>query len=128
MITSLGIVVRRGPYGSINAGEAIRHAGGGITHGVATTLIFLEDGVYVAVANQDGSRIGFTSLAAPLAQYGKQQGASASGLSLHGRVVVHGPSLAARGLREDGLVEGVEVVDDAALADLLGSCDAVLTY
>ena len=128
MIRSLGIAVRRAPYGTISAGEALRHAAGAITYGVATTFVLLEDGVYVARADQAGERIGFTSLAEPLAQFAKHQGRDANGLPVQGRVVAHGPSLAARGLRGDKLVDGVEIVDDAALAELLGACDAVLTY
>ena len=40
----------------------------------------------------------------------------------------HEPALAARGLGREGLVAGVEVVDDAELVRLLSECDAVLTY
>lgn len=128
MIKSLSIVVRRGPYGTINAGEALRHASGGITFGVATTLVLTEDGVYVAVADQHGERVDFTSLAGPVAQLTQQKGTMEDGSAIGGRVVVHEPSLVARGLAAGRLVAGVEIVDDAALANLLGECDAVLTY
>ena len=128
MAKSLGIVVRRPPYGTINAGEALRHAAGGLGFGVATTLILLEDGVHVAKRGQDAGRLGFTSLAEPLAQYARQEGRASDGTVLRGRVVAHEPALVARGLGRDGLVAGVEVVDDAGLARLLGECDALLTY
>ena len=128
MARSIGIVVRRAPYGAIGAAEALRHAAGGLSFGVGTTLVLLEDGVYVAKADQDAERMGFTSLAEPLALYARQEGRVPDGTVLRGRVTAHGPALVARGLGPDELVEGVEVVDDAGLARLLGECDAVLTY
>ncbi|MHB1131551.1 MAG: DsrE family protein [Chloroflexota bacterium] len=128
MAKVLGIVVRRAPFGTINASEAVRHAAGGVTFGLATALILVEDGVEVARAVQRGERIGFTSLAAPLGQYTKQEGSAADGSPLRGRVVAHGPALALRGLKPSDLVDGVEIVDDEGLARLLGECDAVLTY
>ncbi|MHB1131101.1 MAG: DsrE family protein [Chloroflexota bacterium] len=128
MARSLGIILRRAPFGAINAGEAVRHAMGGITFGVATTLVLLEDGVYVARDGQDGERLGFTSLSRPLAQCVQQAGATADGKPIQGRVLVHGPSLAARGLSGQVLVAGAEVVDDAGLARALAGFDAVLTY
>lgn len=128
MIKSLGIVVRRAPYGTINAGEALRHASGGITFGVTTILVLTEDGVYVAVSDQHGEQVDFTSLSGPLAQLIQQKGTTVDGSPIGGRVVVHEPSLAARGLAAERLVAGVEIVNDAAFANLLGGCDAVLTY
>ncbi len=128
MAGSLGIVLCHAPFGTINAGEALRHAAGGITFGVATTLVLLEDGVYVARDGQDGERLGFTSLARPLVQFAQQQGTRADGRPIGGHVLVHGPSLAARGLSSEELVAGAEVIDDAGLARASAEFDAVLTY
>ncbi len=128
MVRSIGIVVRRAPYGTIGAAEALRHAAGGLSFGVVTTLILLEDGVFVAKRGQDAGRLEFTSLAEPLAQYSRQEGRASDGTVLRARVVAHRPSLRARGLGLDDLVAGVEVVDDAGVARLLGECDALLTY
>ncbi len=128
MAKSLGIFVRQAAYGTTNAGEALRHAVGGLNFGVSTTLILLDDGVYVARATQDAERLGFTSLAGPLAQFACQEGRTPDGTPIRGRVVAHGPSMSARGLGQGSLVEGVEVVDDVGLARLLGECDALLAY
>jgi sulfur relay (sulfurtransferase) DsrF/TusC family protein len=128
MARSIGILVRRAPYGTIGAAEALRHAAGGLSFGVATTLVLLEDGVFAAKAGQDAGHPGYTSLAEQLAQYARQEGRATDGTALRGRVVVHGPALRARGLERAGLVAGVEVVDDPGLACLLGECDALLTY
>lgn len=128
MAEALGIIVRRAPFGTINASEAVRHAIGGIAFGIATALVLVEDGVEVARAVQRGERIGFTSLAEPLGQYLKQQGTAGDGSPLRGRVVAHGPALALRGLKPADLVDGVEIADDEGLARLLAECDAVLAY
>ncbi len=128
MAESLAIVVRAAPFGSINAAEALRHATAGINFGVATTLILLEDGVYVAERIQEGERLGFTSLAEPLARYARQENMLADGSVIRGRVAVHEPSLLLRGLEPDRLIEGIEIVDDGGLAALFAGCDAVLSY
>ena len=69
------------------------------------SLLLIEDGVYGAVKN----------------------GKAASMLGGH-KVAVLGPDLAARGITEDKLVDGVEVIDYAGFVDLVASTDRVQSW
>ena len=68
-------------------------------------LLLIEDGVYAAVK-------------------GGSAAAKLQGLD----VSVLGPDLAARGIGEDKLVDGVEVVDYAAFVDLVEAKDKVQSW
>jgi len=69
------------------------------------TLLLIEDGVYAAVK-------------------GGAAAAKLGGLD----VSVLGPDLAARGIGEDKLVDGVKVVDYAAFVDLVEAKDKVQSW
>ncbi|MCL4370829.1 MAG: DsrE family protein [Chloroflexi bacterium] len=113
------IVVRRAPYGTIDAAEAIRHAAGGLNFKVPTTLLLMEDGVFVARRDQRPEGIGYLSLSRALEEYLARRGKDQDGEEIGGRVVVHAPSARERGLTPDDLIAGVRVVDEAESARLL---------
>lgn len=51
----ISIILRRPPYGTVDASEAIRHALGGVTEDIAVKLILVDGGVNAARRNQDTS-------------------------------------------------------------------------
>lgn len=116
MKNSLCILIRRPPYGQIHAAEAIRHIGGALAEGLATHVVLLDDGVYVARDGQNAANTSWTPLAPEVLKT----------LAKGARYYVHAPSAAARGLEE--LITGVEMLDDGGLADLLAASDAVMVY
>ena len=69
------------------------------------SLLLIEDGVYGAVKN----------------------GKAASMLGGH-KVSVLGPDLAARGITEDKLIDGIEVIDYAGFVDLVAANDKVQSW
>ena len=116
---SLAILIRRPPYGQIHAAEAIRHMGGALGEGIQTTVLLVDDGVYVARDGQDVGNTAWTSLIPPLAK----------GIAKGARVYLHTPSAQARGLLNDEhFVIGVKQVDDVGLARLLTDSDMVMVY
>ena len=122
------VVVRKAPYGTIDAGEAIRHANGGLSFGVPTTLLLAEDGVFVARRDQRGEEIGYVSLSRALEDYLARRGRGPDGREIEGRLVVHGTSLRDRGLRPEDLVPRAQVAEDAEVAQLLAHSDGTLVY
>ncbi|MBI5031885.1 MAG: DsrE family protein [Chloroflexi bacterium] len=117
--SSLAILIRRSPYGQIHAAEAIRHLGGALGEGIQTSVVLVNDGVYVARDGQDVGNTAWTPLIPPLAK------AIAKGA----RVYVHTPSAQARGLLNDEhFVIGVEQVDDVGLTRLLTENEMVMVY
>ncbi len=51
----ISIILRRPPYGTVDASEAIRHALGGVVEDIAVKLILVDGGVNAARKNQDTS-------------------------------------------------------------------------
>ena len=122
------IVVRRAPYGTIDAAEAIRHAAGGLSFQVPTTLLLVEDGVYVAKRGQQPEGVGYLSLSRALEEYLARRAHDQEGHEIAGRLVVHGPSARERGLSPEELVAGASVVEESETARLLAESGWTLVY
>lgn len=60
------MILRKPPYGDINAAEAVRHAMGGAADDLAIDLILVDGGVLLAKEGQDDTGTGFTNLGAAL--------------------------------------------------------------
>ena len=119
MKNSLAILIRRPPYRQIHAAEAVRHMGGALGEGIQTTVLLVDDGVYVARDGQNVGDTGYTSLVEPLAK----------GIAKGARVLAHTPSAQARGLlNESHLIVGVDCIDDAGMARLLAESEMVMVY
>ena len=52
MSDSICMIIREAPYGTIQAAEAARHINGAIAGGLKTTVVLIEDGVYLAKEDQ----------------------------------------------------------------------------
>ena len=61
MENSLCILLRHPPYGQIHAAEAIRHMGARL-EGIETSLVLVDDGVYVARDEQNTGGTNWTPL------------------------------------------------------------------
>ncbi len=119
MKESLCVLIRRPPYGQIHAAEAVRHVGGALAEGIQTSVVFIDDGVYVL---RDGQNMGDTAWT-PLAP------ALLKALAKGARLFVHTPSAHTRGLLQDEhFVGGIEAIDDEGLARVLTASDAVMVY
>ncbi len=116
---TLCILLRRPPYGQIHAAEAARHVGGALAEGIQTSVVFIDDGVYVV---RDGQNMGDTAWT-PLAP------ALLKALAKGARLFVHTPSALERGLlKDEHFVVGVEPLDDAGLAQMLAGSHSVMIY
>ena len=109
MENSLCILVRRSPYGTIHAAEALRHLNGASAGGLKTAAVLVGDGVYSAKEGQETDTTGWTSLSAALKR----------ALEDGPWVYAHEPSLKERGLGLDDLVPGVKTINDVEMATLL---------
>ncbi len=128
MAKTICVILRKGPYGSLDAAEVVRHLGGALSNGHCPVGLLVDDGVYLARAGQQAAGTGWTDLATALTDLLGQTAADPEGGARRAAVHVHGPSLRARGLRTNDLVSGCQVVDDAETAALVGQADATLVY
>lgn len=121
MAKSVCILVRRAPYGVIQAAEAIRHINGAVANGFAATAVFADDGVYVLKTGQDAVGTSFTSLGGALND-------ALAKPEPRAKILVHRSSAEARGLSEEDLLSGVEWINDTELAALMTEVPNVMLF
>ena len=59
---NLLVILRKPPYGTVNAAEAVRHAGGASGFDYKATLYLIDSGVYTAKKNQAVGDTGFSGV------------------------------------------------------------------
>lgn len=121
MRKSLCVLVDRGPYGSLQAAEAIRHARGALGKGWEVVLVFLEDGAYALLPDQSpppGEWVGLGEAVSDFMGEGQDRAS----------VLVEHRALAARGLSVGALLPGVRPVSLQEVAEALASCDRTLVF
>ena len=121
MAKSVCILVRRAPYGVIQAAEAVRHINGAVTNGFDTTAVFADDGIYVLKTGQDARGTSFTSLSGALNDTLAKPEPQA-------KILVHRSSAEARGLSDNDLISGVTWISDSELAALIAETPNVMTF
>ena len=114
---TLLVILRKSPYGVVNAAEAIRHAGAASGSDYKAILYLLDSGVYTAKKNQNASNTGFTGL-----------GDSLELLSDEMEIYACQNSLKEYNLKEDDLVNGVKIDDGEALKQALKNSQSVMIF
>jgi sulfur relay (sulfurtransferase) complex TusBCD TusD component (DsrE family) len=128
MPSLLCLVLDRGPYGSIEAAKAIRHAGGALGKGWEVVLGFVGDGVYTVLAGQGHALtlccLQDAALLASTCAPGPARTALARLLNRGARCLVLQDDLVLRGL---GAASSVSPVDHAGVvAALVAGHDRVI--
>lgn len=115
----IAIVFRQPPYGSSFAREALDTAMAAAAFDQKVSLVFIGDGVWQLLANQQPQAIGQRSLEKQLAT-----------LPLYDvdRLYADAAALSQRGLHTGDLSLPVEVLDSDAIATLLRQQDVVLSF
>lgn len=100
------------PYGSEKAYGVLNAAAVSIKMDV--TIGLYADGVYLALAGQDSVALGVPNLSDIVYAYPEI------------RVIAHEPSLAKRGLMNQGLIERVELVDEYIFMEQILAADCLI--
>ena len=119
MGNTVAILMRKAPYGSVYTAEGFRSMMGVGVFEMDISVLFVDDGVYALVKDQDPSALDMKPLGdgfPMLADFGVT------------KFYVHDRSLSERGLVPDDLVMDVEIVDDAGAARVLESTGIVLPF
>ncbi len=111
------VILRKPPYGMINAAEAVRHAGGASGGGYRATLYLMDGGVYAAKKNQDAGDTGFSSIGEDLEM-----------LSDEMEIYADKHSLNEYDLKEDDLIGGVKIDTGEVLRQALKDSQAVMIF
>ena len=119
MTKDILVVIRRGPYGGFQAAEGLRHANGAMSLGFRPIVILVDDGVYLAQADQNPGQSQWLSLGGTLEEI------IARGLyenkDAPAEFYVENESLAKRDLDAADLVEDLAFIDHRKVSELLAA-------
>jgi tRNA 2-thiouridine synthesizing protein D len=115
---NVAMILKRSPYGDINAAEAVRHALGAVSFEMSVDLILVDGGVLLAKKGQDDAGTGFTNLEGTL------KDCLEMGVSVYADVV----SLKAQRVASNDIVENVKLVGSKEIAGLLKDAKATMIF
>ena len=110
MIGTLCVIIRR-PKGEEASTLGIRTSWATYTSAIEATTLFIEDGVFNALDNPCYN----TSLLKDLLNEG-------------GKVYCYDKSMSERGLSEDDIMDGIELISDDGIAEMIEENEATLTF
>lgn len=112
------MILKRAPYGDINAAEAVRHAIGGVADDLAVHLVLVDGGVLLAKKDHDETGTGFTNLERALKDC----------IDMGVEVYADQSSLKEYYLNTEDIVEGVNVVEGAKIAELVRGAKTTVIF
>jgi predicted peroxiredoxin len=105
----IAVILRKPPYGDINAAEAVRHAMGAQSDDIPVSLILLDGGVLLAKKGHDMALTGFTNLGDALKDC----------IDMGIGVYADKASLKECSLETAEMIEGVKAVNGSEIAELV---------
>jgi sulfur relay (sulfurtransferase) DsrF/TusC family protein len=115
---TVSIILRRPPYGTVDAPEAIRHALGGITQDLSINLILVDGGVNAARKQQETSDTGYLSAEAGIVDC----------IDMGAAVYVDKNSLTEEHIGADNLVEGVVPATGPEIAEIIKKSETAMIF
>jgi tRNA 2-thiouridine synthesizing protein D len=117
-MSNVVMILKRSPYGDINAAEAVRHALGAMTFEMSADLILVDGGVLLAKKGQDDTGTGFTNLESTL------KDCLEMGVSVYADVA----SLRAHRVADHDLVETVKQVGTKEIVGLIKEANTTMIF
>jgi len=115
---NIAMILKRSPYGDINAAEAVRHALGAVSFEMSVDLILMDGGVLLAKKGQDDTGTGFTNLEDTL------KDCLDMGVTVYADIA----SLKAQRVASNDLAENVKLVGVKEIAGLLKEAKATMIF
>lgn len=115
---SISIILRKPPYGSIEAEEAVRHALGGVIEDISVNLILLDGGINAARRGQDISSSSFQSLESGIKDC----------IDMGVKVYTDRTSLKQYNLEPTSIIEGIEILSPAEIAEIIQISDITMIF
>ncbi len=117
-MANIAMILKRSPYGDINAAEAVRHALGAVSFEMSVDLILMDGGVLLAKKGQDDSGTGFTNLEATLKDC----------LDMGVAVYADDLSLKTQRVGQGDVVEGVKAVSSREISGLVKEAKTTMIF
>jgi sulfur relay (sulfurtransferase) DsrF/TusC family protein len=115
---NISIILRRPPYGTVDASEAIRHALGGVTDDMEVKLLLLGGGVHAARKGQDASQTEYLNAGDGIQDC----------IDMGVAVYADEASLKREKLNDDCIIEGVTITNGAEIADIISNTDTTMIF
>ena len=115
---SISIILRRPPYGTVDASEALRHALGGVTEDMEVKLLLLGGGVHAARKGQDASQTEYLNAGDGIQDC----------IDMGVAVYADEASLKREQLDENCIIKGVTITNGAEIADIIGKTDTTMIF
>ncbi len=115
---SISIILRRPPYGTVDAPEAIRHALGGLTNEMDVKLILLDGGVAAARKGQDVSGTEYSSI---------EEGIKDC-IDMGAAVYADKASMKDHYLDSGDIIEGVIIANGSDIAERISESDVTMIF
>ncbi len=117
-MSKVAMILRKPPYGDINAAEALRHVMGGIDAELDISLILVDGGVLLAKKGQDQSGSGFTNLEKTLQVC----------INMEIKVYLDESSIREQHLELTDTVDGVKVVSNSEIAEIVKGAETTMIF
>jgi sulfur relay (sulfurtransferase) DsrF/TusC family protein len=114
----IAIILRKPPYGDINAAEAVRHALGGVSDDLEVSLVLVDGGVLLAKKGQNDADTGFTNLGDTLND----------SIDMDVNVYADKLSVEEHSLETTNLIDGVRIVNDTDIAELIKNAQTTMIF
>jgi sulfur relay (sulfurtransferase) complex TusBCD TusD component (DsrE family) len=115
---SISIVLKRPPYGTVDAAEAIRHALGGITDDMEVRLILVAGGVHAARKGHDASSTEYMSIEDGIRDC----------IDMGVVVSVEKSSMIEANIAGEDLIEGVDIASGTEIAEFIKQSDTAMIF
>jgi sulfur relay (sulfurtransferase) DsrF/TusC family protein len=117
-MASISIILRRPPYGTTDASEAVRHSLGAITEDMAVKLILLDGGVTTAKKGQDTDSTEYLNMESGIVDC----------MDMGAEVYVDELSIKEAGLEIKDLIEGVRISSSPEIAGIIRNSDTTMIF
>ncbi|MBI4684391.1 MAG: DsrE family protein [Nitrospirae bacterium] len=114
----IAIILRKSPYGDINAAEAVRHALGAVSDDMSVLLILVDSGVLLSKKGQDDTGTGFTNL----------EGILKDCIDMGVDVYAEKLSVGEHHMEAADSVESVKIVDGSEIAELIKEAKTTMIF
>ncbi|MDA8433295.1 MAG: DsrE family protein [Nitrospiraceae bacterium] len=115
---NISIILRRPPYGTADASEAVRHLLGAAAEGLSAKLILVDGGAVVARKGQNTGATEYLSIEAGIVDC----------IDMGAAVYVDEKSLDEALLKAEDLVDGVKISSSAEIAEILRMSDTTMIF
>lgn len=117
-MAGINVILRRPPYGTADASEAIRHAIGGITEEMSVNLFLVDGGVNAARKGQNIINTEYLSIEEGLKDC----------IEMGVEIYAERMSLKDAGIEVHELIDGIKVMTGSEIAEIISSADVTMIF